>query len=528
MTDPFDVIIVGSGPAGVSVAFPLLEAGLRVFLADGGRNPSIDPPLGSFLGNRAHDEEQWKWMIGEDFRALSRADAVSPKLRVPPLDFVFDGFETDNRIDASDFIAIGSMAAGGLSNAWGCGVAALTREELADYPFDPGDLNASFARVARRIGVSGGSEDDLADYFGLNSWADAPLPMDRLQSELFARYAKRRKSLFAGFQMGRARLAALSRDLGDRLACDQSGACLWGCGRRSLYSARDDLVKLRRYANLTYASGFVVREITSDSPLVSVIGRGPQGERCVAARRVVLAAGTLASTRLVLQALRHVGPVPLQACPTAAFLIWAPTHLGQPREAAFGLAQLAFVLGLKNGVRGFGGLFNSTGIPLAEFSRYLPMRRRLGVDVLSRLMSSCAVGNFFLPGRYTRASLRLNADQSLHVEGRYADDVRPLMAEVERKLRASFLKLGALLLPTSFQLGRPGGDIHYSASLPMRAAPGIGECDCDGELHGLADVHVVDGAALPSLPAKPHTLIVMANADRIGRRLAARLSPEAR
>jgi choline dehydrogenase-like flavoprotein len=61
----------------------------------------------------------------------------------------------------------------------------------------------------------------------------------------------------------------------------------------------------------------------------------------------------------------------------------------------------------------------------------------------------------------------------------------------------------------------------------MRAVPGPGESNDEGELHGLAGVHVVDGAALPSLLEKPHTLTVMANADRIGRRLAARLRAHA-
>ena len=41
-----------------------------------------------------------------------------------------------------------------------------------------------------------------------------------------------------------------------------------------------------------------------------------------------------------------------------------------------------------------------------------------------------------------------------------------------------------------------------------------------GELHGLMGVHVVDGACLPSLTEKSHTLTIMANADRIARRIA--------
>jgi hypothetical protein len=49
---------------------------------------------------------------------------------------------------------VGSLARGGLSNAWGCGVARLSAEELRDYPFPPGDIEKSYEIVTRRMGVS--------------------------------------------------------------------------------------------------------------------------------------------------------------------------------------------------------------------------------------------------------------------------------------------------------------------------------------------------------------------------------------
>ena len=37
MSVDFDIIIVGSGPAGISAAFPLVESGLNVLMVDGGK-----------------------------------------------------------------------------------------------------------------------------------------------------------------------------------------------------------------------------------------------------------------------------------------------------------------------------------------------------------------------------------------------------------------------------------------------------------------------------------------------------------
>ena len=53
----------------------------------------------------------------------------------------------------------------------------------------------------------------------------------------------------------------------------------------------------------------------------------------------------------------------------------------------------------------------------------------------------------------------------------------------------------------------------------MRHKPTLGETSSVGELFGLKDVHVVDGACLTAISEKSHTLTIMANADRIGRKL---------
>ena len=197
------MIIVGSGPAGVSAAFPLVEAGLRVLMVDGGHSSQLTPPSGQFLDVRRQDVSQWRWMIGADFHALRQSDAVSPKLRVPTHSAVFKGFKVANRIDADEFVAVGSLAPGGLSNAWGCGVASLTDDELASFPVIPSDMRTSYRDVARRMGVSGGSDDDLSEFFGLDEWSDAPVPIDSLQGSLLARYPGCREALHrSGFRLG--------------------------------------------------------------------------------------------------------------------------------------------------------------------------------------------------------------------------------------------------------------------------------------------------------------------------------------
>lgn len=521
MTPDFDVIVIGSGPAGVSAAFPLVEAGLRVLMVDGGKQPGVLPPEADYLSARTNDIEQWKWMVGEDFYALKNRDAVSPKLRVPSHAYVFDGFGHSNKIEGKDFITVGSLATGGLSNTWGCGVARLSAKELAEFPFPESDIARSYETVTRRIGVSGASGDDLSDYFGLDAWSQPPIQMDSLHLRVFERYSSPRSDLASlGFRLGRSRVAVLSHDHGERKACDLSGNCLWGCHRRALYSSADEIPSLIKYENFHFRNGFVVDRVASDGGYVSIEGQYGLDSMKVTAKRVVLAAGTLASTRLALLALKLHTPIRLQSCPIAAFLLWLPRMLGVPRTNSFGLGQLSFALELTDDISAFGSTFSTVGIPMVEFVRYLPLRKRYGIDLLRHLLSSCLVGNMFLPGHLSTTKAALNSDGELIINGGYSERVPGLMADAARRLRKSYWRLGAFLLPMSFTIGRPGGDIHYSGTLPMRLKPVLGETNAQGELAGLAGVHVVDGACLPMLSEKSHTLTIMANADRIGRVLA--------
>jgi choline dehydrogenase-like flavoprotein len=76
-------------------------------------------------------------------------------------------------------------------------------------------------------------------------------------------------------------------------------------------------------------------------------------------------------------------------------------------------------------------------------------------------------------------------------------------------------KLGVFSMKRFVTQHPPGWGFHHAGCLPMRSSPSEFETHVDGRLWNSRRVRVIDGSVLPSLPAKNHSLTVMANASRI-------------
>ena len=525
-----DVLVVGSGPAGVSAAFPLVEAGLRVLLVDGGQTPDASIPDGEFLDLRAHDAAQGDWMIGRDGHALGSGATASPKFRVPALDYAFRGFAAANRIEAERFTVVGSLAVGGLSNAWGCGVARFDDADWGDLPVSKDDWASAFTAVAQRVGISGRVDDDLSAYFGLDAHAEGPLPLDAPHRALAGGYERERESAHAqGFRLGRARVAVLTASARPgRQSCDRRGMCLWGCPRDSMYASRQDLPALERYPGFTHLPAHLVERLAHERSGWRAQIRHRGSPFSLVCPRVILAAGTLASTAIAMRSMEAFSSTRLLHLPTAAFVLGLPRLLGRPVEPGVGFAQLAFTLEGDESAEVCGYTFSTHALPVAEFVRHAPLSRAGAASAFRELLPAMIVANCFLPARLSHCRARLLDDGRLRIEGGEAAEMARYADAVRVRLARAFRRTGAWMLPGSFARGATGTDVHYAATLPMRADPKRGESSVDGEIAGMPGVFVVDGAALPRLPTKSHTLALMANAHRIGTRIARACGRETR
>jgi len=495
------IVIIGSGPAGVCAAWPLVAAGLPVVMLDAADAAPLPAAPTGTIGALRRSPDRARVVFGDQPPLPGLVQNRSPKIATVLARAVGAGFHDRLGLATDGFFAIGSLAPGGLTNIWGAMAPTGDDADLAPFPGGAIAMRAAYQRVIARIGIGGGTTE-LA----------API------QTVLRRHAGRDD----GLTLLVARNAVLAEAREGREGCNHCGLCLWGCHRRSIYNAAYELPALRGYPNFTYHPGQYVRDIQPDGAGHRVIIDGAEP---LAARRVILAAGTITTTAL---ALRRLGAfdedIPLLNNPLGALACVVPGQIGAALpERSFSLAQLQFGLSVDGGAACSGTLYAADTLPLSVIADRLPLSRPLALRLARALMPALTVATFFLPGSFSRNCIRLGSGppQRLTIQGEQPRETQAALLAVGRQLARLLRRRGAYALPGSLTVAEPGTDIHYAGTLPMGAAGRFG-CGPDGTLNRCPGLHIVDGACLPLLPAQHCTLTIMANADRIGHDLARR------
>jgi choline dehydrogenase-like flavoprotein len=522
-----DAVIIGSGPAGVSAAWPLVEAGFSVVMLDAAECPTPEPPAGDLAGLR-RSGDGWRHAYGDDLYGLALGRARSPKFATRIGQAVLPSDARHPMIRATDFMPVRSFSAGGLSKMWGAVAPAYDDWDLRNYPIRKRDLEPSYRAIAARIGLSGG-DDDLTDFHGSGLPLQPPRWLTPIGARLLDRY--RRSKPLAGFMLGTARNAVATETIAARHPCNSCGLCLYGCARGAIYDSTYDLASLRRKPNFHYISPALVTRLPAvDDPAltVEIAGKGP----CLVAkaRVLVLAAGTLNSTALVLaRCVAAGGKKRLLTNPVAAMAFLVPSRIGQPLpETTFSLAQLSYRLEISESLDyATGNLYTADGLPLAILAEKLPVSRPTALHLSAVMAPALVLATFFLSGRFSENTVTLNiredGRQELVIEGRISEDTNMLILEGTKKLARAMRHLGAFAVPGSRSIPVSGTDTHLAGTLPMKEHGEDLTCTPDCELRPWRGLFVVDGSCLPDLPAKHCTFTIMANADRVGRVLVKRL-----
>ncbi len=523
-----DVIVVGSGAAGVAAALELAERGRKPLILDVGhrkveRIPRVEENL--YLHRRRHDT--YRLLIGDELEGLSNllTDRHVPvKLTTPNMAYVTRDAEWLSPIEETDFRTVQSFAAGGLANAWGAGLYRFVDEDLQGFPITARDLDPYFDALTREIGI-GGEEDDLTPFFGSTRDLRAPLRLSHNIEKLYRGYRRRREAFHRDrFFLGRARVAALGEPMDGRPAIDYSNLEFWQ-DTPAIYSPRLTLDKLIAAGRVEYRSDILVESWRETGEGVEVCGRDLRDDTgaVFSARKLLLAAGAVNTTRIVLRSFEDTETeLTLLENPALQVPLVLPGSLGRALDVhAFGLVQLNLVWkSASYGCTVQGSIMEITSPARAEFFESLPLAGRDNLGLMRMLLPAMIVLQLFFPGRAHKPSrISLRADGGLRIQGHpNTIDLGGLTQFLAHLRRAGAYTVLPLIVRVPM-----GHAIHYASTLPMQVAPERYQCDPAGRLAGTREVFVGDSASFTDLPAKNMSFAMMANAMRIAAGVAREL-----
>ena len=527
------VVVVGSGASGVHFAQSALDNGWRVTMVDVGRTaPAPVLPEASFTELKRDHDDPAGYFLGRSFEGALFPGAKGEYYGFPPhKGFIFAPLDRVS-VRSSGFDPLLSFARGGLAEAWTGGSFPFNAGEMRDFPFEYGEFAPYYGLIAARIGISG-ADDDLARFLPVHEHLAPGLELDEHSRVLLEAYERARNKLNNRLRcyVGRSRAAVRADDREGRKGCNNLGRCLWSCPREALYTPSITLRELLRRPEFRYVPDHVATRVEAGGDgrvrrlHAEHVSSGAKLE--LDAERVVLAAGTLASCKLVLDSLRAEGG----AAPVLTGLmdnrqVLVPfVNLAMLRKRveldSYQYHQLALGLERADPRHYVHGLITTLKTALIHpIVQSVPLDLRSALWVFRNAHAALGLVNVnFHDDRRAECALSLedDGDGGSRLVVRYEppreepDRMQSALSDVKRALRA----LGCVAPPGMTHVRPMGASVHYAGALPMTrdAAPLTTTPQC--ESRDLAGLFLVDGSTFPFLPAKNLTFSLMANAARV-------------
>jgi hypothetical protein len=228
-------------------------------------------------------------------------------------------------------------------------------------------------------------------------------------------------------------------------------------------------------------------------------------------KHLLLACGTQQTARIVL--LNKNGPqkyLPFLDHPPTLLPLFMPKMFGSKLPVRSYPVQLAATSSGESS-REMISLYYPGGLLRSDFLADIPLPMNVAAKLLPLLQGGMLVAQIW-ESSVPKKNNRFFLDDHGNININYPE--RSFYSGFS-KLLPAFARLGAFTFSGLAVRSPPGAGFHHVGCLPMRVFPQEFETHVNGLLWDSKRVRVIDGCVLPSLPAKNHSLTLMANASRI-------------
>ncbi|RJQ56229.1 MAG: GMC family oxidoreductase [Nitrospiraceae bacterium] len=519
--------VVGSGPSGIACAYTLLKAGYKVTLLDVGFTLKDESQS---LVNRYRKDRDTAELI-KDIHLLRKKHRqqsdVQPAKTLFGSDFPYKGID-DTFVENDDKAVIrSSLAKGGFSTVWGANVSCIIPKEMLGWPITFNELKPYYTLLEEIIDIAS-PKGEMSEIFPVNIGYPPSFPLGKQGNDLYESLKPYKDDLADdGLYFGRAKLAVGSKYSLDNKGCSPCGLCMHGCPNNAIFNSAFLLTQLQKDDNFTYLPGKLVTRFSEDNGEVEIHIKDihSSDESILKGCRLFLACGVINTTCIVARSLNltdHEFIIKDSQKYVFPLLRWHRSR-GCVKEKEHTADQIYMEIDNPS---------VSPNIVHLQYYGYNdlmlePLRQRLGsiTELVPKLFSGfferlmiCFV--YFHSDDSGAMSLKVHEYKPGtkgmgEIKGQINPKSDAIMKSILRLLKKHRHALGGIPLGLGVQTLLPGDSQHIGSTLPMSQSPNAYQTDLLGRPSGCERVHIVDSSVLPSIPATPLTLTVMANACRI-------------
>jgi|SRR3989344_1135595 len=523
MNDIYDVLVVGSGAAGTSAAFPLVKAGLKVALVDGGTeiySKTDWPQEASFESVRKNAWNQRYLFFGKELSGLLPSSSSQAQyMTIGQREFV-SRLTSELLPVETDLDIVQSLAQGGLSEAWTGACDIFTDEELRKTGLpNLKIMHKYYQSIIDRMGVSG-------EHTGYK--LQPPVKLDH-NARIIYRKAKQNNDFLKRnkVELNKSLLAVLTKKKGERQPVSYNDLHFWINQSQSLYTPHLTLEELKKYPNFRYHPKYLVESVaepTKNKALVHAANMSNLNmRRSFVGHFVILAAGSINTSRIMLKSYNLYGTkIPFLTKEHALIPCLNLEAIGIKGDVnRISYAQLVMEAIDRNITSAYCILNSYKSLLYYRMVPFIPLPSPFAFSLLSLIGDALVIANLRLSTEMNRQSylqlIKKNNSEILKIVTNINDDAKKIdKLESVKRILTCLKKMR--ILPLKTVTSPHGSSAHYASGVPFSAFNNEFPLSCDqnGKLQQGRNIYIADAANWRFLPAKHPTLTIMANAERIG------------
>jgi len=478
------VLIIGSGPAGAIAAKYLLEnTNYRVSIFDVGHTSinDTDLPDDGIIPIKNHRGNNYMYKRKDSF------------------DFIFDKLTSFHT----------SHALGGFSNVWGANISAIHSLYLSKWNLDKSEFNDALDYVINSIPIS--ADDDMIDMqYDLKIKSKHVLQGKFINSFISNIYKQKKTLQKQNIYIGKSKLAIQNSGSDRCVLCNE---CMEGCEYGSIYNSSDQVQALKLNPKFTYYKNHMVVKFKETKNNVEVYyADGANNLKKANFDILLIAAGSFDSTLIVNNSLKNK-KFTLKESKKFYFPVF--TFKPQSDLKTISLSHL-FIQDINKNCSIHAQLYPLKPIVDFTLKKIFGAYTKLITSPFNFIFRHFYFCMAYLDSEGSGQMQIHKKGNKIYITGAENDKSVLHLNNFIYKLKS--LKSVTNLIPINLIFpSKLGHSQHFGSSLPMQEKAKQNSTDMLGRPYKMKNVHVIDTSILPTIPATPTTIIVMANAVRICR-----------